>query len=344
MKANFFITFFIFLVFNPINAQNMSDTIDIQWITTKLARTSNQVLVSKGEFKRPIDDFIPPLFEEYVKILHPFVIDLDQTDKIYKEKDFVEQYKEKAKLNLIKAFNLPDTLKELDYDVMNKYCLSHLAKKHQLKHDTLGKISMDTLNSSAKEDMAKYIGVLLLQSTIESLGEEMDNDKDLQEDHMKNVGYATWREICEKYDFVYHNELNYDTFFKRFKATGFPRNLYLPKVELPKVQLDMLVAFIKEINQSQQLYYQLDHNYNQAVPTSVENLIDDRYEKCVINGGYIFDASRQWLIYNDPRRDLEVTLFAGTKKMINLLKKTGLEIMQCSPQTRVDWYSDKINK
>jgi hypothetical protein len=111
---------------------------------------------------------------------------------------------------------------------------------------------------------------------------------------------------------------------------------------MPKAHLDMLLEFIKKISKSKQLYYQVSDT--QAIPALFESLLNEFEGNFSIKGGYIFDSSKTWLIYSDPRRDLEITLFAGTKRMMSLLKKSRLEIIECNKDTRVDCRADNLNK
>jgi hypothetical protein len=148
----------------------------------------------------------------------------------------------------------------------------------------------------------------------------------------KRKEYITWKIIEKNYNLSYSDGLSFDTLNHYFKDKTIPENLHFPQTELPFFQLEMLLQSIKQITKQEILFF-TSRGSNLAEITNVNNIIQQENGNYYLRGGYIFDESKSWIIWSDEYRDLSMTLFAGTDKMLAVLTSSSLEVLKCSGET-----------
>lgn len=157
-----------------------------------------------------------------------------------------------------------------------------------------------------------------------------------------------WRDVAEKYGLVYHNEINPQSFVRRFQQIGWPPNLRFPSEGfLPQEALETFLAVVASHTPSQRVYI-----YQQAPNTIWRNSEPEELVLCRLDEvkdyftsgfiGYIYDEERRWIIFNDT--DLCFSVVGGARKLIMDLLSSPLEVLECSANTRVDVNSDKVNQ
>lgn len=324
----------------------MADSTDFQWIYNNVVKRpdfNQEEWQKKGNI---IAYYIPPQYEAYCKILHPFTIDLDKPETLWNEKEVEEKMTKAFEFNtknkILRHFNISDTsLLSVDNDSFSHYLTRFLTKKHNLSEEDLQKPT-EKLPKTVQKDL-KYCIDIMMGSDFKKL---LNHEKPISNREWEDVKHkqaVTWKEIAGKYGLVYHNQLSRLSFEKKFEKIGFPINLWFPNTELQEEQIAILKKFIKEISAEDEVFWQND-NYEPQKTTFERMLQSFQSPNRRICGGFVFDKSRKWLLWMDEHQDQNISLFAGTKEMIEKLKKTGLEIIECTPETRIDWMCDSINK
>lgn len=269
-----------------------TEPIDIaKWIEDeKLPRTTGDFKI----FGCTIGHCIPPNFESYCKIYHPFEVTPDEPD-ILEKKD----YGQKVILNFSISPDAGVKLTETKYDGSET---DIYARQHER----------------------------------------------LKDYNSKTWNLVTWKSIAEKYDLVFHNEINPQTFVNKFNKIGWQKNLLFPSEGyLPRQLLVKLLNLLKNVSTSDYVYiYQMmphniwkDNKDCGLVKCSFDEVLEyfDTDFK-----GYLYSADKSWVIFTDT--DLHFTIAGGQKQLIDILLSSDLEVLECKATTRVDNYSNKINK
>jgi hypothetical protein len=338
--------FFFINALNSMFAQNkVVDSTLAKWINDGITKRSTDSALNRQMGGR-FEYYMPKNYEAYCKILHPFTIDLNASDSLYnqaKEEMLNEQkYDAAIKSKLIKRYNIKnDSLLRLDTKALSDAINKIIIKKYNLNDDDVKTKPLKEFPKDVQKEFRDLMEVIMgddfvdLLSSIKNPIHERDWKKVTKK---KNV---TWEEVSKKYGLTFHNQMSSQSFSNKFKKIGYPINLWFPFTELPENKLKILSKLIKQISNDKEVYWGDGYRVNKC---SIDSIVVKNYDNFEIVGGYIFDSSHQWLLRTDSYRDLDVTLFAGTKKMVEFFKKSGLEIIDCTPETRVDWNADNINK
>lgn len=241
-----------------------------------------------------IGQCIPPIFECYCKIFHPFEVTPD-------EPDILEPKKQLGQMGNLTIKTHPDSGLQVTITFEDGNVID-IPKQHE-------------------ERQREY--------------------------KSKTWHFATWRSIAEKYDLVFHNEVNGKTFADKFQTIGWPRNLKFPSEGyLPRELLVNLLKKLENISNSDQVYIY------QMLPNSIfKDNKDCDLVKCTFNEvleyfdtnfiGYLYPEDKSWVVFTDT--DLCFSIVGGPKRLVDLLLSSDLEILECNATTRVDNFSDKMN-
>ncbi|WP_299762758.1 hypothetical protein [uncultured Pontibacter sp.] len=235
-----------------------------------------------------IGNCLPPIFESYCKVFHPFEITTDE----------------------------PDTL-ENDPDL--------------------------------KEDLAEIITFNYRQGTHkttnpwEASGGDLNLKLRMTDPNLKRWEYVTWQEIAEKYELIFHNEINPDSYITRFDEIGYPWNLWFPKGGyLPRPVFKKLNSVLSSASQTHEVcIYQMPPNniYKMELVSGSLEDVSNYFEEDFI--GCMYASDKSWLVFTDT--DLHFTLMAGPESLITAIVNSEIEAVRCSADTRVDYLSDKVN-
>lgn len=331
------------------NCQNTNTEI-FDWIS------KNIIIEPFEKVGNPIRRFIPPYFESYCKILHPFTMDIDAPNTKYSEKE--EEREEELLLikRMYDKLNLEDiNLLNLDLKSFLETATELVLKKHEQERSILELPFMDMPNGQFKKDMRVLLKEpfkdvftkfgKLFESAFNGTKSNKHPIHDREFDKIQNKRKVSWKEIANTYDLRFHDNISPISFSKKFENIGFPLNLYFPNCSLDREDCDKLLKALKEFSKEQKVFINsYSDNYdiiNQICP--IEKMINENKDDA-LNGGYIVDSNQEWMIYADYHRDLQMTILGGSKILIDTLKnETGLEIVECSEFSRVDHYSDTLN-
>ena len=308
------------------------------------------------EIGNPIRRFIPPFFEAYCKILHPFILDLDASDERYSEKE--EQRKEDAVIvkKMYDKLNLDDpTLLDLDIQTFVETATQIILKKYDQEPSILQLPYMEIPNGQFKKDLR-----VLLKEPYKDLfakfgdlfervynGIKLDPHpiRDREFDKVTNKLKVKWADIADKNGLKFHHNISPISFSKKFENIGFPLNLYYPFEFMDNEDCHQLLNILKGFSKTQKILINSYTDNHELVNTlcPIEKMIN-KNESDALKGGYIIDENQDWVIYSDYHRDLQMTILGGSKKLIATLKeKSNLEIVECDEFSRVDHYSDTLN-
>jgi hypothetical protein len=308
------------------------------------------------EVGNPIRKFIPPVFEAYCKILHPFIVDLNANDAKYNEKE--EERKEEAALikRMYHKLNFDDTgLLTLDIKTFIETGMKIVLDRHKKDASILqlplvsipdGQLKED-IKVLVKEPLTDAFGKLGNLFQAASQGQKLGINP-IHDREFENVGKklkVKWEDIARKYGLQFHHDISPISYSKKFEMLGFPLNLYFPNYSLDSEDCNKILNALKEFSKTQKvLIHSFSDNYDLTTKLCpIEKMIKDNKDDA-LNGGYIIDENKEWAIYSDYFRDLQMTIIGGSKQLINALKEqTDLEIVECSEFSRVDHYSDTLN-
>jgi hypothetical protein len=251
-----------------------------------------------GDFKEvgnTVERVIPPCYEGYAKLFHPFEIDT-------KERDALEPNR-------------------------NQNRSTHF-----------------TINVNNNE------GIVLIETNDEGTKSISYDEyvKRIKQYALLNHVYTNWRAVAEKYGLSFHQEISPLSFSAHFKEIGWPRNLIFPKEGyLARPLLIQLLSLLKHFTVDENMFiYQLvpnsimkDGRTEDLVKCSLEEVTEYFPEDFI---GYMYAADRSWMVYTNT--DLYFTLVGGSNVLIQTLANSNLEVLPCLPTTRIDDYSDRINK
>jgi hypothetical protein len=251
-----------------------------------------------GDFKSlgcTIGQCIPPNYEAYCKIFHPFEITPDEPDILAANKEYGQ----------------------------------NVSLKFSRDNDNNLSISEIRPDGSA-------VNVLELQK------------ERLAEHNSKHWNFASWKTIADKYSLIFHNEITLGKFIEKFQEIGWPKNLSFPSEGyLPRQLLINLIYVLNSSVTGEPVYiYQIpphtafkNNKHFDLVKCSLDEVLE-YFDNGFV--GYLYASDKSWIVFTDT--DLSFTIVGGQKELIEKLKNSSLEVLECLSTTRVDIYGDKLNE
>jgi len=172
--------------------------------------------------------------------------------------------------------------------------------------------------------------------------------KKKQEHESQNLKFVDWQFVAQKYGLIFHKEISIQAFNEKFKKIGWPKNLWSPREGyLPRPLLKKLLSILKKETDNDIVFvYQIPPNsimkgekFQDLIKCTFEEVLSYFDEDFI---GYLYPEDESWIGSTDT--DLHFTIIGGTKKLIGAIVNSNLEAIECGPTTRVDNYSDKLNK
>ena len=266
-------------------------TEDARWIHQAVRRWPPEDFLKEGT---TVDTLIPPGYESYGKLLHPFETDVEAPDTLAPNKE----YGSEISINLTRSPG--------------------------------GEI---TITKKAAD------------GTIENLQEEMHRRK--EERRRQKLVPTTWRSVAEKYGLTFHAEISTGSYAALFKQTGWPCNLLFPgEGFLPRPLLLELLSVLQRYTPHDEVYIYQWPPHAIFKDGRTADLVRCRFAEVTAYFeedfiGYLYAGDRSWLVHTNT--DFHFTLVGGSKALLEALKSSALEVVECSGTTRVDDYSDRVN-
>jgi hypothetical protein len=304
-------------------------------------RTCHPIPWSDGNTLRRI---LPNHFEAYCKILHPFTEDLDTKDTSHEDIKSIEL---DVKRRFINRFKLHEfEWKNLDYEFFMKEVEHFLLKKYDI-------ITLDysPFINSYSEDIINDLSFYhnwsrRKQRKVDELKEQSWDKMDFS--NLKNTKKLTWRELAQRYGLIFHNNINPTSYSNKLKQIGYPQNLYFPQPYLDEMESNELISVLKKFTPSLKFCFLQFELINEAYKFDfkydfLDNILSDGDDK-KLKSDYLLCKEGNWVIWSDIHEDLQLTLVAGSRDLIESLKiESNFEIQECTLDTRVDYYSDHLN-
>jgi hypothetical protein len=165
-----------------------------------------------------------------------------------------------------------------------------------------------------------------------------------EERRSQKLADTSWRCVAEKYGLTFHAGISIDSYTARFQKIGWPRNLLFPSEGcLPRKQLINLLAILKQHTVNDEVYIYQMHPHNLCNVDLVRCRFDEvtqYFEADYV--GYLYAGDRSWVVFTD--NDLHCTVIGGSGTLIEALKDSSLEVLECSSASRIDNLSDDINE
>ena len=213
----------------------------------------------------------------------------------------------------------------------------------------------DTSNSELKKEMST-IFIETIKNVIRDFEDVLESEKMDQMFKINPILFKSfdkvvkkkkvkWEDLAHQYELHFHENISTESFRKKFNSLGYPINLYFPDSALDKAQCVQLVHVLNNFCKTKMVLIRSLSDRHELVNKicPIEKMMTNN-EQDALKGGYIVDEHQEWIIYADYHRDLEMTILGGSKLLIEKLKEeTDLEIVPCSPISRVDTYSDRFN-
>ncbi len=152
-----------------------------------------------------------------------------------------------------------------------------------------------------------------------------------------NNKQVSWKTFANKYGVYYYDNIALSSFTNMFNKTKIVDDIIFPN-DFPDNQtlekcLNVINAVFPETKIS--VYSKLNDTLFSCLPYEVLTNFDDNFM------GYIYLDDKLML---QADTDQQYTLVGGPEELINKLKETNLEIIDCSSSTRIDSQSDKVNR
>jgi hypothetical protein len=171
--------------------------------------------------------------------------------------------------------------------------------------------------------------------------------KEREEHDSKRWNFVRWESVAEKYGLVFYNQISPESFVKKFRKTGWQKNLNFPmEGHLPRsLLINILDILILHSPKDEVHIYQMPPN------TIWKNKFGTDLVKCNFGEvliyfvkdfiGYLYPADKSWILYTNT--DLTFTIVGGPNKLIERFMNNDIEALECNSYTRVDDGSDQIN-
>lgn len=242
-----------------------------------------------------VENLVPPMYESYGKILHPFELNAEEPDTLEPHPNYGKQVS-------IAITHTPD-----------------------------GGISI----TEQKPD-----------GTVVDLGEEARQREEGRQ--LQTLVHTSWQSLAQKYGLTYHAEINTASYAALFQQTGWPRNLLFPSEGfLPRTLLTHLLSLLRQHTPHDEVYIYQWPPHSIFKEGRAADLVRCSFAEVLeyFDGGftgYLYAGDRSWLVHTNT--DFHFTLVGGSKDLLEALKSSDLEVLECSAATRVDDYSDRINE
>jgi hypothetical protein len=195
----------------------------------------------------------------------------------------------------------------------------------------------DLLHAIAQNSYPKYKAML---AEIEAKNAPYYLEKQAFEDSIdsnkvKKWRPVTWKEVCEIYEAHYHNDISPLSFDYRYKGNRYGL-LYYEYSPMRSDIMTPLFNILKKHTKSNLLVQQRDGKIEEI------SIHEYTYNKYSLRMDCL-PKKREWI--SNIGHDSYCITIGGTYKLIDdLLVCKDLEVFECTPLSRVDWHSDKINQ
>jgi hypothetical protein len=309
-------------------------------------RTCNPIPWSK-ETGNTLRIILPNQFDAYCKILHPFIEDLDTKETSCEDIKSIKSIELDIKRRFINRFKLHEIeWKDLDYEFFIKEMEHFLLKKYEIIT-----LDYDLVLNSYSEDIINDLSFYHRWSNrrhqrVDEVNQQSLDNMDFS--NLKNTRKLTWKELAQRYELIFHNNINPTSYWNKLKQIGYPLNLYSPLPYLDEMESKGLISVLKKFTPSLEFCSLQFEFINEAYKFDFK---DDFLDNILRNGddkklksGYLLCKEGNWIVWSDVHEDLQLTLVAGSRDLIESLKtESNLEIQECTLDTRVDYYSDYLN-
>ena len=153
---------------------------------------------------------------------------------------------------------------------------------------------------------------------------------------IKNWRPVTWKEVCKIYEAHYHNEISPFSFDYKFKGVRYGL-LYHEYSSMPVDLITPLFEILKKHTKSNLLIWNSQRK--------VEEISIDKFLLANENSNLFsthVTKKGEWMTYVG-HESYCITIGGKYDLIDDLLKSKELEVLECTPLTRIDWHSDKIN-
>lgn len=304
----------------------------------------------------PIQKYIPPIFEKYCKILHPFILDLDVPESLYNEKEIQRKRELKKIKNIYDKLKLNDTaLLDLNFELFTKAAIKAILNKHNM-HDSILELPLAKIQEGPLKDDLKILLIDPIQDEFHNYGRIIHAatkghnvlkhpviDRNLE--YVKNIQKVKWKDLANKYGLKFHYDISLSSFSNKFELIGFPLNLYFPSCSLDKDDVSELYRILIKYCKTNNIITQTYNAKHEAIHQicSLQKMTSQKNVHA-LQGGYLADESLEWILYTDNVEDLQLTILGGSSLLIDaLIEESGLEVIQCPASSRVDSFSDHMN-
>jgi hypothetical protein len=151
---------------------------------------------------------------------------------------------------------------------------------------------------------------------------------------VKNWRPVTWKEVCEIYEAHYHNDISPFSFDTKFKGVRYGLRYY----ESSPMQIDIITPLFEILKKHTKSNLLIWNENRKVEEVSIHQYSPPKNELWI---NYI-PKKREWI--TRIGHDGYCVTVGGTYDLIDdLLNCKDLEVFECTPLSRVDWHSDKIN-
>ncbi len=244
-----------------------------------------------------IECVLPPSYDCYFKIMHPFKQAVNLTDKLVSEKEFENR--------------IP-----IDYSKSKPF----ISKEDRSKDSGKLFISVVITNTEGQQ--------------IDILEKRQQQIEWYKKQDWKTI---TWKSIANKYEIAYTNQITTTDFTKKFNKVGYPYNISFPEEgRLPMKEFEKLIKLLSKDTANKILDVFMrqpksnTNNFEDAFLCNISDIaahFDDGFV------GYLSNTKKDWLLFTDS--DLQYSIFACNKALADLLVNDGLEVLKCKTYTRL---------
>jgi hypothetical protein len=186
------------------------------------------------------------------------------------------------------------------------------------------------LENNKNDALSKTISINV--ENYEAEKKAYNNSKD--SDKVKNWLPITWKEVCNIYKAHYHNELSANSFDYNYK--GFRYGLcYYEYSPMPfDINTPLLSTLSKHTRSNVLTYFK-----REIIETPISQIL--LQENPSLN--CLTTKKREWMTYIG--HECPFIVVGGSYALIDdIIKNDALEVLECTPLTRIDGYSDNINR
>ncbi len=295
----------------------------IKWIYKNIKPASDNTFDGKTYWS--VNHIIPNIFENYLRIFHPFYKSRDIDQKLIRQvgtETKIHKYFEE----FIRVFELNEKLFQLPNNTLEylRYLKGEVYNLHYIDHDKLKNPCELTQELKLKfNDFSKW--------TKKEFSEIELIDCDYLHLNTTNWYPVSWKEMADYYNLFFHESITLNSFMLRSKLFGNLSNLKWPQMNtMDKKISKTLLEAIQSINGNQPILL-LDSNINlyEALPTEIPELFLSNI--LIISSA----KEKEWLCITQS--DATETYIGGTHEFIDKISNYEIESLECTPETMVDW-------